>query len=330
MNPPRPRIALVLGGGGPVGHAYHCGVLRAIDEATGWDPRAADLVVGTSAGAQVTALLRAGMGTADLFARVTGGDISDAGAEIARHYHRPRPGSGDTPRRSWRPASSERLLRALRRPWEAHPGTLVAALAPEGPTSLAPMVAGLREVFGDGWPEAAAWFVALRVDTGQRVAFGRPGAPAVDVGSAVAASCAVPGIFAPVEVEFSRYVDGGVVSPTNADLLADEHFDLAVIVAPATAATGAGMHPDTPLRHLLRAVLDSEVRKLAKAGTAAYVIQPGAADLAAMGVNPMDVERMGPVARVAHDAVAGLLADPDESAHLAALRTAASSPRERQ
>lgn len=326
MSPRRPRVALVLGGGGPVGHAYHCGVLRSVEDATGWDPRTADLVVGTSAGAQVAALLRAGMGTADLFARVTGADMSPEGTAIARHYHRPRPGSDGAGRR-WRPASPQRLLRALRRPWEAHPGTIVAAVAPAGTTSLAPMVAGLREVFADGWPAAATWFVALRVDTGQRVAFGRPGAPSADVGSAVAASCAVPGMFAPVEVEFSRYVDGGVVSPTNADLLADERCDLVLILAPTTARTGAGMHADTALRHLLRAVLDAEVRKLAKAGIASYVVQPGATELKAMGVNALDVARMEPVAHAARDAMAELLADPDESGHLAALRTAAQAPR---
>lgn len=326
MSAARPRIGLVLGGGGPVGHAYHCGALRANEEATGWDPRSADVVVGTSAGAQVAALLRGGMGTADLFARVTGDDMTPGGAAVASHYTRPEPGSGGGGR-SWRPASTERLLRALRRPWEAHPGTLVAAMAPEGRTPLTPMADGLREVFGDEWPAEPSWFVALRVDTGQRVAFGRPGAPHTDVGRAVAASCAVPGMFAPVEIEFSRYVDGGVVSPTNADLLADERCDLALILAPTTARTGAGMHADTALRHLLRAVLDAEVRKLAKAGIASYVVQPGATELKAMGVNALDVARMEPVAHAARDAMAELLADPDESGHLAALRTAAQAPR---
>jgi len=45
-----PRIGLVLGAGGIVGHAFHAGVLGALAEVTGWDPRAAEVVVGTSAG----------------------------------------------------------------------------------------------------------------------------------------------------------------------------------------------------------------------------------------------------------------------------------------
>lgn len=329
MSTSKPRVGLVLGGGGPVGHAYHCAGLLALEQSTGWDPRNADVIVGTSAGAQVGALLRAGMSTADLNARVTRTTMTDAGAAVASHYRRPRPGDGDpagggdTQGRRLRPASTERLLLALRRPWQAHPGTVLAAAVPQGRTSLVPMADGLREVFGDTWPDQPTWFVALRIDTGQRAVFGKPGAPHTDVGTAVAASCAVPGIYAPVEVEFSRYVDGGVVSPTNADVLADEGLDLVVVVAPMGARTGAGMRPDIALRHTLRLLLDAEVRKLGRAGIATYVIQPGAAELDAMGVNAMDVDRMAPVAHVTLESVTELLAHDDEACHLGALRTAA-------
>ena len=44
------RVGLVLGAGGATGHAFHAGVLSALAEETGWDPRAADIIVGTSAG----------------------------------------------------------------------------------------------------------------------------------------------------------------------------------------------------------------------------------------------------------------------------------------
>ncbi len=50
-------LGLVLGGGGVVGEAYHRGVLRALHD-VGLDPRAADVVVGTSAGSVVAASLR--------------------------------------------------------------------------------------------------------------------------------------------------------------------------------------------------------------------------------------------------------------------------------
>src|SRR4029453_17418931 len=50
------RVGLVLGAGGVVGHAFHAGVLRALAEVTGWDPRRAEVVVGTSAGAPAGAV----------------------------------------------------------------------------------------------------------------------------------------------------------------------------------------------------------------------------------------------------------------------------------
>ncbi|MDQ1475357.1 MAG: hypothetical protein QOE62_586, partial [Actinomycetota bacterium] len=49
------RIGLVLGAGGAVGHAFHAGVLAGITEATGWDARDAEVIVGTSAGSVVGA-----------------------------------------------------------------------------------------------------------------------------------------------------------------------------------------------------------------------------------------------------------------------------------
>src|SRR5438270_7767453 len=69
------RVGLVLGAGGPVGHAFHSGVLAALADA-GWDARDAAVIVGTSIGAVTGALLRAGVPPADMHARVTGEPIS--------------------------------------------------------------------------------------------------------------------------------------------------------------------------------------------------------------------------------------------------------------
>ena len=101
-------------------------ILRALRELTGWDPRHADLVLGTSAGAQVGALLRAGMSAADLSARVSGGVLSAEGADIARHYTRERRlPLGAAP--AYGPAAPAYLRQALRRPWRLRPGRLAAA-----------------------------------------------------------------------------------------------------------------------------------------------------------------------------------------------------------
>src|SRR3954466_11665172 len=54
------RFGLVLGAGGVVGMSYHAGVLHALAEEGGIDPASADLIVGTSAGSVMGALLRSG------------------------------------------------------------------------------------------------------------------------------------------------------------------------------------------------------------------------------------------------------------------------------
>src|SRR5579883_2827383 len=56
-----PRVGLVLGAGGYVGQAYEIGALSALHWDLGWDPRSADVIVGTSAGSVTAALLGLGV-----------------------------------------------------------------------------------------------------------------------------------------------------------------------------------------------------------------------------------------------------------------------------
>src|SRR5205814_234704 len=58
---------------------------------------------------------------------------------------------------------------------------------------------------------------AVELETGRRVMFGTREAPPASVGQAVEASCAIPGVFAPISVNGRAYVDGGAWSPTNMD-----------------------------------------------------------------------------------------------------------------
>ena len=235
------RIGLVLGAGGEVGHAFHAGVLAALADVTGWDARDADVVVGTSAGSIVGALLRAGVSGADLAARSTGEAMSVEGRHVfarsdaANAHLRPiplrRPDRRGVPRMS----APGALVRAALQPWNARPGSLVAAALPAGRVSTEVISAGLRPLFDD-WPEAPLWINAVELHTGRRVTFGRELAYNVDVASAVAASCAIPTFFAPVEVDDVRFVDGGAHSLTNADLIAGIGLDLVVVSSPMSIA----------------------------------------------------------------------------------------------
>ncbi len=295
-----PRIAVVLGAGGAVGHAFHAAVLGELRDVTGWDAGAADLLVGTSAGSGVASLLRAGLPAADMMHRALGEPLSVAGAAVADRGelgpHRPAEASGGRPTVSYlRMASPARLARAVRAPWELSPGSLAAAMMPVGRVSSAPIAATFDALHADGWPVDPLWVVAVELDTGRRVVFGRDGAPVATLGQAVRASCAVPGYFEPAEIDGLRYVDGAVHSPTNADLVADERPDLVVISAPMSAVRGAaGVRP---VRHFARLALGREVAMLRSRGVPVVTFQPTAADLAVMGTNSLDPARIDPVCR---------------------------------
>lgn len=300
----RPRIGLVLGAGGPVGHAFHAGVLHALESSLGWDPREAELVVGTSAGAQVAALLRAGMTGADLSARASGGALDDRAAEIARHFIRPCHKTPDpTLSASRRPASPAFLLNALREPRHLRPGRIASALLPQGRVRLDPQADGLRRIFGEAWPERETWITAVHLDSGRRVAFGAPGAPQIDMGTAVTCSSAVPGVYRPVEWGGLRYVDGGMASATHLDLLHDSDLDLVVVSSPLSMFTSLG------------ALLSIERRRLER-HVAVLTLEPTDEALVAMGRRPMDAERAPLVVAAAKSAVERALNRPKTAALL--------------
>lgn len=305
------RVGLVLGGGGVVGQAYHAGALRALEEATGWDPRSAEIMVGTSAGSHVAALLRAGLSAPDLAARSAGEQLSPEGRRIVRHIGPPEP----VPRPRLRAvgvASPALLLRSLARPWAARAGTLAAALIPPGRVSLEPLAARTNWLFGHEWPEETLWVPAVRLSDGQRTVFGRAGAPRTEVGTAVAASCAVPGWFAPVTIDGDRYVDGGAHSTTNLDLVAGLDLDLVVVISPMTVARGATpLRLDYAARAGLRFRLKAETRAVRKTGTPVALLQPTAADLAVMGVNAMNPGRRHPVVTQAYTSTLRVLEHPE-------------------
>lgn len=274
------------------GGAFHAGVLAALAEVTGWDPRAADVIIGTSAGSATAAALRAGLSAPDMAARARGEALSDEGRALltaAGVPTGPPPIASGARIRLGRPAAPEILLGALRRPWRTRPTALLAGLAPAGAVPTDTIVDSIDALHRRGWPGATTWVCAVRLRDGALVVFGRDDAPPAPIGKAVAASCAIPGWFTPVEIDGERYADGGAHSLTNVGEAARAEPDLVLVSSPMSRY-GAG-----------RAQLAVEAQGLRRRGTEVVALRPTPEVERAMGVNAMDPSRRAAVVRAAHD-----------------------------
>lgn len=219
------RVGLVLGGGGITGAAYEMAALMAIELATGWDPNDAEVVVGTSAGSFVAALVRNEALTLDSV--VKSGDDREAVTERIRSHvfsRGPRGSVGKWVRRG--------IMPGVRSPG------LTLFLGAPAPYNAAGVGDWLTSHIGEGaaesWPERPTAIVAHDLDSGERVAFGTSEAPEVGMSDAVSASSAIPLIFSPYRIGENQYVDGGISSGTHADLILgwNEPLDLVLVLAP--------------------------------------------------------------------------------------------------
>jgi len=260
--------ALVLAGGGVAGIAWELGVLRGIADA---DPRlaarilAADTVVGTSAGSAVAAQITSGVPLADLYDAQLRAETSEIEVELHVEELQARflaAIAGVTSR-------TEVLQRI---------GAL--ALATETIEPAARLAAVDARLPVKDWPERDIRLPAVDAVTGETVVFTREsGVALVD---AVAASCAVPGVWPPVAIAGRRYVDGGVRSSTNADFAAGA--DRVLVVQPVLA--------DAP--SFLGSLAD-EIEAL-KPGEA-WMISADQDSVAAFGTNPLSPTTRAPSAR---------------------------------
>ena len=165
---------LVLSAGGAAAEAWHAGVLRATQEATGWDARSADLVVGTSAGAITALCVRAGLSPSDLYARHRGDPLSDEGQalldRIVTPYSEGRRDRGGVEHGPQAPALA---ARALWPPWQARPLHAAVAMMPRGTRTTEVLEQRLSELHPEPWPKQRMWLTAVRLSDGERVVFGR-------------------------------------------------------------------------------------------------------------------------------------------------------------
>jgi NTE family protein len=274
---------LVLGVGGTLGEAWLRGLLSGLEAASGLDFRRCEYFVGSSAGSIVAATL-------------AGGRRPDAGDRAARAWADAAPAPDATPGLLGRAARGAGRLGAA-----AASPLVPVALAGTAPAGRAVRAAALRAV-----PEAtrtlgglgrqldalgARFDGRLRISavdrsSGARVMFGTPGAPPADVSRAVLASCAVPGVFAPVRISGREYVDGGVWSPTNLDAAPAGRGSSVLCLVPTALEGGLA-----PLRAFSLTAVATETLAVRSRGAEVRTIVPDAGSAAVMGANLMDARR---------------------------------------
>jgi len=315
------RVGLVLGAGGVMGGAWLTGGLEAIARETGWDPASADYVVGTSAGSMMGGLLASGVppwfmvahSQGESFDGLTGADgrpaaTADRAAGATFKLHKGPPPIG--------PGSWKLIAHSLSAPNRHRSTALLGGWLPRGFISTEPLKDTIRRVVPSGWAEHPnLWIVACDYATGGRVAFGRDDAPDADLADAVAASCAIPGFYHPVTIQGRRYVDGGLWSTSNLDILRNEQLDLVICLNPTSS-----LHPPyawNPIERIAAATralsgrrLGSEAKKLRAKGTGVVLIQPTTEDLDQMGPNLMSRRNRNPVIETAVRTVSEQLREP--------------------
>ena len=258
--------ALVLGGGSVAGVAWELGIITGLHEKN-VDVRGADIIIGTSAGSMVGAQISSGIDLESLFA-----------SQLAPvEQLKERKGEFDPARlkeifnRAVAEAGPD--IKAIRTRIGAY--ALAAPTLPEAERH-ASIAARLPS---HTWPQQRLLIVAVDTATGEEYIMDRESG--VSLVDAVAASCAVPGIRPPVTIAGRRYMDGGMRSTTNADLA--KGYDRVLILNPL------GANEDW------MSIIE-EAEALEREGSRVLVIEPDAASVTAIGLNPMDLATRQPSA----------------------------------
>lgn len=314
---------------------YHAGALKALEE-WGLDLGGSDVIVGTSAGAVMASYVASGW-TGDDFFEYAHGRHPDSERDEAAQRDQVR--TIFTP--LWH-SRAERVRRGI--------GSTFAVVSSRGYLSRATggrLPAGaLRKAFPAGlystedtrfrlhtdlpeeWPRDGVYICAADLYTGERVAFGAPGAPPAPFPEAVRASTSIPGVFPPVRIGDRQYVDGGVVSATSLDLATEAGCRSIVCVAPlgyrkeeAARVTDPRLWSSMLVRSLFARTLRREVNAARAAGVDVFVIRPWLTDLRAHGTNSMRHFDRAALARSAREGTLRLLEEnADHPALTAATR----------
>jgi len=256
------------------------GLLTGLAEA-GQDVTGADVIIGTSAGAAVAAQVGSGLPLDDLFARQTQPALQSREIPVELDL--------DKLAADW-----GQIMTGVRCGPEMLRRVGAYALAADTVPEAERRAVIESRLPSRAWPTRRIQLVAVDAETGDPCVFdSQSGAELVD---AVAASCAVPGIW-PVTIGGRRFIDGGIRSSDNADLA--EGSERIVIISPL------GYDSPIPSPQPLRLV----VGQLRDRGSEVIVMVPDQASAAAIGANPLDPGTRVPAAEAGRAQGRGGLVD---------------------
>ncbi|HEX5224221.1 MAG TPA: patatin-like phospholipase family protein, partial [Solirubrobacteraceae bacterium] len=129
---------------------------------------------------------------------------------------------------------------------------------------------------------------AVELQSGRRVVFGAPGAPSVEVATAVCASCAIPGVFEPIRAAGRTFVDGGAWSPTNLDALDVQRGERVLCLNPTGSLRGTARGIAGAIGSVSRGIAAGESLALRHRGADVQIVNPDPGAAEAMGANLMD------------------------------------------
>ncbi len=261
--------AMVLGGGGVTGIAWTTGLLLGLEEG-GLDTMSPDLIIGTSAGATVGAQITSGVPLPDLFERQVDPDrqVAELVPEVSylRLFVRFIP--------ALMARRNETTFRRRIGRVALRSGTVEAE-------SRRRVIA--ERLPNHEWPEIPLCLLAIDAVSGEERCFDRESG--VDLVAAVAASCALPGVWPAVCIEGRDYIDGGIASPENSAHAAE--YASALIISPM-----GGSKSGSPNKRIQR-----EVAALERTGTRVSLLVPNAQSRLAMGRNALHPARRSAAAR---------------------------------
>ena len=198
-QPPRPKIGLVLSGGGARG-AAHIGVLKVLEELR----VPVDVIAGTSMGSIVGAAYATGMTVPQMQKAI-------ASITTQKSFQRPAAAAGrDDAAQGRRSAAVLRARAALTRDGLQLPKGVVTGIALEGELRKLVQVTNVRSFDDLPIPFRA---IATDIGTGEMVVL-KEGS----VVQAIRASMSVPGAVAPAEIGNRQLVDGGLVRNLPVDI----------------------------------------------------------------------------------------------------------------